>query len=540
MSERDTILRLLTAVARRLRLNQTIRDVSAGLSIALLVLVGVKVVDLFSPFSGTAVISVLTIWALATAGWIVWQLRGSGTLDNAATLIDERAGAHDEIKTAFWFIRNPKESPWVDAQIQRAAKNASRMEIESLCPRVIPRPFYAVAGLIILLATLNFLPLPWNHNWLFLQAAPAFSLTSAQRGSLDRALELLKKAEALQQTDVAAKLAQIVQDLKDGTLSRDDFSRSLSELQQTLSERSLDAGRIADGLERIGKALEASPLTNAASGKVSAMDLQSAADDLRDLAKNLNPASLQETAERFQDAAEAAGKGLEQVSQAMQRTATAMRQRDVTGSQQNLEQVAREFESLQRTLDSQRLRAQASEQISGLKESIGGQRDRSTQMASAQNASNKAVGQGESMAPGQGEGKGQGEGQGEGQGQGQGQGEGEGQGQGDGQGDGQGLGDGGAGDGRGSLAAGRSGPAPGRGQPTSLEAQLDREELPVQPTRGSRPETIVEASERERSKLDYRNIPSQLSPAQKDLLNQDAIPWEQRRFVKEYFEAIRK
>ena len=27
---------------------------------------------------------------------------------------------------------------------------------------------------------------------------------------------------------------------------------------------------------------------------------------------------------------------------------------------------------------------------------------------------------------------------------------------------------------------------------------------------------------------------------EKDLLNQNAIPWEQRRFVKEYFEAIRK
>jgi hypothetical protein len=35
-------------------------------------------------------------------------------------------------------------------------------------------------------------------------------------------------------------------------------------------------------------------------------------------------------------------------------------------------------------------------------------------------------------------------------------------------------------------------------------------------------------------------VSSQLSPAQKDLLKQDAIPWEERRFVKEYFEAIRK
>ena len=58
-------------------------------------------------------------------------------------------------------------------------------------------------------------------------------------------------------------------------------------------------------------------------------------------------------------------------------------------------------------------------------------------------------------------------------------------------------------------------------------------------TRGSRPETIEEASQRERSKLDYAKVPSELSKAQKDLLNQDRIPWEYRPLIKNYFEAIR-
>jgi hypothetical protein len=78
-----------------------------------------------------------------------------------------------------------------------------------------------------------------------------------------------------------------------------------------------------------------------------------------------------------------------------------------------------------------------------------------------------------------------------------------------------------------------------RGEPTSLETALDKEAVPVRPTRGSRPETIEEASQRERSKLDYRNVPSNLTPAQKDLLNQDPIPWEKRQFIREYFETIR-
>jgi hypothetical protein len=52
-------------------------------------------------------------------------------------------------------------------------------------------------------------------------------------------------------------------------------------------------------------------------------------------------------------------------------------------------------------------------------------------------------------------------------------------------------------------------------------------------------EDLDEVSKQERSKLDYRNVKSELSPAQKDLLNQDRIPWEYRSLIKDYFQAIR-
>jgi len=78
-----------------------------------------------------------------------------------------------------------------------------------------------------------------------------------------------------------------------------------------------------------------------------------------------------------------------------------------------------------------------------------------------------------------------------------------------------------------------------RGEPTELEVQLDREEIQVKPTRGNRPETIEEASQRERSKLDYRNVPSELSKTQKDLLNQDTVPLDQQQLLKQYFQTIR-
>ena len=55
--------------------------------------------------------------------------------------------------------------------------------------------------------------------------------------------------------------------------------------------------------------------------------------------------------------------------------------------------------------------------------------------------------------------------------------------------------------------------------------------------RAEEPEEL--ASRRETSDLDYRNTPSDLTPAQQDLLNPDRIPREYQNLIKEYFEAIR-
>jgi len=544
MPDNELIIRLLNAVERRLRANKILQEAAAALSIALIIPVAVKLVDLVWPFRFLTVAAFFAIWAAATVAWIIWRSRGRDTLQRVAADIDRRAEAHDEIKTAFWFIRNPQKSAWVETQVRLAAQKAGRIKVDALYPRRIPRASYIAAPLILLLGILNFLPLRWNNNWFYLHGAPAFALTDAERTFLDQAMDLLKKAEQLQQTDLAQKLSEIIQGLQNGSMSKDQFSRSLSELQQAMAERNLDAGRIADGLERVAKALEPSPLTRPVATPIFSLDLNNAAKEVRNLSGKLDKspdAALREMAERFKEASDAAGKGLEQLSQHMADAASSMRERNVPAARAALEKTAAEFERLQRVLESQRLRNDASDQISSVLNSVEGTPG---ETASEGQGQGEGVGKGE----GQGEGKGQGEGVGTGQGEGQGEGEGIGQGEGQGEpgGDGDGEGEGGSdsrevgdGGGRGGGGAGRGGHLPARGEPTSLEVQYEKEALPVRPTRGSRPESIEESSQRERSKLDYRNVPSKLTPAQKDLLNQDPIPFEQRQFVKEYFKTIR-
>ena len=76
------------------------------------------------------------------------------------------------------------------------------------------------------------------------------------------------------------------------------------------------------------------------------------------------------------------------------------------------------------------------------------------------------------------------------------------------------------------------------GAPTALNVKLEQEKLTGE-NDGGTPQNLEEASKQERSKLDYRNVHSDLSPAQKDVLNQDKIPWELKGLIKNYFEAIR-
>ena len=83
--------------------------------------------------------------------------------------------------------------------------------------------------------------------------------------------------------------------------------------------------------------------------------------------------------------------------------------------------------------------------------------------------------------------------------------------------------------------------APLEGEVTALEVQLQKEALKIEEGLGGEEpaEDVEAAGERERSKLDYRNAPSNLTPAQKDLLGQDRIPWQSRQLIKNYFQAVK-
>src|ERR1051325_3126533 len=120
MSDQEVIIQLLRTVAWRNRANRLFYELTVGVSVALAALILFKLWDLFSPFQAVTIGAVSGILAVLFVVFAVWRIRVKGTLEQAAALIDHKAGLRDEIKTAFWFLNNPRSSVWIDQQIQRA------------------------------------------------------------------------------------------------------------------------------------------------------------------------------------------------------------------------------------------------------------------------------------------------------------------------------------------------------------------------------------------------------------------------------------
>ena len=190
--------------------------------------------------------------------YIAWRALQKGTLNQAAVSADAKGDLHDELKTAFWFVNNPRPSDWVDAQMRRAARNAQGLKLEHLFPRQIPKAGYAALAMAGLFVVLNFVPLPWNHNWLALQAAPAFALNEKEAALLKQTEELLRKAEKLKQSDIAQKLEDIVQQLEQGKIDAQQAAQMLDNIQSQLEEGNLDSASINEGLEEMAKDLQQS------------------------------------------------------------------------------------------------------------------------------------------------------------------------------------------------------------------------------------------------------------------------------------------
>jgi hypothetical protein len=528
MSDKEIIIKTLERVERRIRANRLLKELGLGATFFLAFPLACKVWDLFDPFRASTITILAGTWILLFAVYVVSRSLRKITEDQAAIHIDRAADLKDEITTAVWFIRNPRTSDWVDAQIRRAAHKTRTIDLNRFFPRYMPKTAYLAAVLLLVFIGLNFVPLPWNHNWLKLQAAPAFTLTPQETEILRQTQALLQKANELKKSEVVQKLEDIVQEMQQGKADAAQVLEKLDALRNQLQEGNLDAASMREGLEEIAKALSQSDQLQAAADAIQNKDLNTAADELRKEAQKLGAADRQSKAQMqksLQQASENPRPGLEELAERLKEAAEDLQNQDEKDAQVALDEAGQELDQIEEKLQNQDLKNLAAEQIQNLQQSLRQSQQAGKQQARAKNGQDQKA---QRKQPQGDQGSGEQSGTDE-------------------EGDPtaeqaqQSAQAGGNNNGNGLMPSGKGGgDAQREGPPTTLNVQLQKEEIEgVHDQAQGIKEDLDEVSKQERSKLDYRNVKSELSPAQKDLLNQDRIPWEYRSLIKNYFQAIR-
>ena len=553
MSDKELIIRSLEKADRRLRTNRALRELTTALTILLLIPLVFKACDLFRPFRGRTVVVFLSTWLSGVVAYAVWRISTRSTLGHTAAALDHKANLKDEMQSAYWFATNPdairRSGDWVELQIRRAAKRVGNLNVDHLFPRVIPRASYAAAGLFLLLVGLNFVPLSTNHNWVYLQAAPAFTLTPDEQKLITETKKLLKQAQKLDQSELAGKLEQIMQDLEQGKIDTAEAMKQLDELKDALDEGNLDMANINEGLDEMSDDLAKSAEAQDVAQAMSSHDLEATAEELKKLAEDVlkqnDPGAQKALKDALEQASENSNPAMQNMAQDMKNASDALTKNDQKAAQDALNKASQDAQDLMERMQNQDAKNSASQEIQNLQDSLR-QRQQQQQAGQGQQAQGKGQAQqskGQAQAQdkqGQAQQSDAGDSDPEG-GSGPGTPSDEASQQGkEGQTQGQ-PGDqaqaGAAGKGQNPSGAGNA-PINIMGQPTQLNVKLEQEKLDAE-NDGGTPQNLEEASKQERSKLDYRNVHSDLSPAQKDVLNQDKIPWELKGLIKNYFEAIR-
>jgi hypothetical protein len=221
MTDTEIIIRLLKSVHRRIRANLFIHQLTLALSGFLAFPILLKIWNIFWLLPTFVITGSVSLWVLAVAGYTlrrVWQKR---TLAEAAASVDAKANLNDEIKTALWFIDNPRSSEWLDAQVRRAAETARSVQLDRLYPLTVPRSSYTAAAMMLIFLGLHFVPARSNAR----TQQVAQNSTSAPR--VEETLQQLHSTQ-MGSTPEAALLEELEKDLSGSQPEKPDLQSELS------------------------------------------------------------------------------------------------------------------------------------------------------------------------------------------------------------------------------------------------------------------------------------------------------------------------
>lgn len=255
--ERQAILSALRQIERRLRLNRLLHAAALTVGLVLLGLVTWRLLhwlDAGAPAASALVVLLAALGAIGLLlGIAVTLVGGSVAAERAAAEADARAGLHDELTSAFWFMRGGDAAAavardWIGLQLRRAAVSARALRPSRIVPLRLPRPATAglAAGFVVLVAVWGVPPM-----------APAQSRAAgAGEGAGSAQLRAMREAvAALPESDAARRLEEALKVLDSSTATAEERRLALAQAHGAVDQIRLDAAVSREGLQRLSQML---------------------------------------------------------------------------------------------------------------------------------------------------------------------------------------------------------------------------------------------------------------------------------------------
>ena len=517
-AEGSAITGTLRRIDRRVRLNGALDHLSIAACFVLAVLLVFQVGKMLLPVAPPPELSVVAASSILFAVFLAWSQRGGSRLARAAAVADAEADLHDEIKTAYWFMGQGGESPWLDLQLTRAAKTARRLEVRRLVPTTVPRRVWTALGLFVALQILSLIPMEGPLLTLA-SAADSTTLADARAQELEDIRDLVEELEGEDDSEALAQLEETLRELQAEQLTMEELLGDLREAQNMLDEGNLGMNALEEAFSDLAQEFEDSEQLSDLAEAMKDENLALASELMRELSENLSNLTAEEAAElmaQLQEAASSDLPGLEELLESLQEAAEAMASGQMGDAQEALEEAAERMEEMAQRQEAQEGRNEASQRMEAMQQAATEAQAGMQQLFGMQEGEAGGEESGEAgMAMPSDEVK-------------------------------QSAGSSDAQDPSGPPGHATSAPMGGEqefGNATTLEVQLAMEILErpeADPEEVPDPEDIFRgASEQETSTLQYRDVRGPSSYAEGSALSVDRVPWRYRSLVKKYFLAIR-
>lgn len=347
----DDLLKVLHVCRGRWRVQRAmawaLRGAVAGLALALILAILSRLFPLL-PLSSLLLLSLTAVFLCASIAFGLSVLRPPSLL-RTARLVDYRLSLRERLGTALAVHAGavPTSPPMAAAQLADAVHVAARIEAGRAFPWRIPRRELWIALLLAALLIASFV-VPNPMESVLQRRAAARQAVAEQVAELEELRAEIEANQSLseeQREALLQELDELIRDLEEGNLSREEAVARLSESEQRLMAlRREDAAAQQAGLEEAARAWQDSDLTDEIAEALERGDYQAAAEQLAQYATpEGEPLTREEElalADELAQAAEALAESNPELAEKLNEAAEALRRGDIEEARQAIAQAS--------------------------------------------------------------------------------------------------------------------------------------------------------------------------------------------------------